>query len=571
MKLSFRTKLFIPLVSSLVALSAVMAIDTMNSRSLRLEERKLQLHNASDIAVSIAKKYGELATSGALPEEDAKKQALALVSAMRYGESGYFTAIDSNKVLMHPFKQELVGTDPAKFKDPEGTPVYLDALKITRGAGSGFSEYLWAKPGQQEPVPKLAFNSGYKPWDWTFMTGVYVDDLNDAFLKDLGRNALIFILIAAVLGTIVYRVARSVDKSIGGDPEQAKEAAQRIAAGDLSVAIATRPGDHESLFCALSKMRDELFGIVRQVRTSTETIATASSEIASGNLDLSSRTEEQASSLEETASSMEELTSTVRQNSDNANQANQLAISASEVAVRGGEAVSKVVETMGGISESSKKIADIISVIDGIAFQTNILALNAAVEAARAGEQGRGFAVVATEVRTLAQRSAAAAKEIKELIGDSTGKVEIGSKLVAQAGSTMNELVGSIARVTDIMGEITAASREQSAGIEQVNQAIAQMDQVTQQNAALVEEAAAASESMQDQATRLAQVVGVFKLDDVSTAVAALPVARSTKGEVAAPAKRPTTRKASAALTAPAKRREPRLAAKDDSGEWEQF
>jgi methyl-accepting chemotaxis protein len=253
-------------------------------------------------------------------------------------------------------------------------------------------------------------------------------------------------------------------------------------------------------------------GIVGEVRQGTDTIATASGQIAAGNMDLSSRTEEQASSLEETAASMEELTSTVKQNADNARQANQLAVSASSVAVRGGSVVNQVVGTMGSINASSRKIVDIIGVIDGIAFQTNILALNAAVEAARAGEQGRGFAVVAAEVRNLAQRSAAAAKEIKTLIGDSVEKVEEGSKQVAEAGKTMDEIVDSVKRVTDIMAEIQAASQEQTQGIEQINQAITQMDQVTQQNAALVEEAAAAAQSLQEQASGLSQVVSVFKL-----------------------------------------------------------
>ncbi|MBA5686659.1 methyl-accepting chemotaxis protein [Rugamonas apoptosis] len=294
----------------------------------------------------------------------------------------------------------------------------------------------------------------------------------------------------------------------------AVEIAEKVAGGDLSNDIAVHSTDEiGKLLHALKDMTASLVTIISEVRTGADTIATASGQIAAGNLDLSSRTEEQASSLEETASSMEELTSTVRQNSDNAHQANGLALSASEVASKGGAVVAKVVETMGSISASSKKIADIISVIDGIAFQTNILALNAAVEAARAGEQGRGFAVVASEVRTLAQRSAAAAKEIKELIDDSVNEVDTGSKLVGEAGATMQEIVESITRVTDIVNEISSASLEQSAGIDQINQAIAQMDQVTQQNASLVEEAAAASEAMQDQAGKLAEAVGVFKLD----------------------------------------------------------
>lgn len=286
-----------------------------------------------------------------------------------------------------------------------------------------------------------------------------------------------------------------------------------LSRGDLTEKIESNyKGLFEKLKTDTNITVEQLMHIIRQIKESADSISTASQEIAQGNMDLSQRTEQQASNLEETASSMEELTSTVKQNAENAKQANQLAASASNVAVKGGEVVGQVVETMSSINESSKKIVDIISVIDGIAFQTNILALNAAVEAARAGEQGRGFAVVATEVRTLAQRSAAAAREIKSLIGDSVSKVENGTQLVDQAGRTMDEIVMSVRRVTDIMAEISAASQEQSAGIEQVNLAISQMDEITQQNAALVEQAAAASESMHEQASQLAQAVAVFKL-----------------------------------------------------------
>jgi methyl-accepting chemotaxis protein len=300
-------------------------------------------------------------------------------------------------------------------------------------------------------------------------------------------------------------------RRLGGEPDYATEIVTRIAAGDLSVRVETRSGDASSLLYAMKSMRDNLAKIVGDVRGATETISHASDEIAGGNLDLSSRTEQQASSLEETAASMEELTSTVRHNADNARQANLLAQTASSVAERGGAVVEQVVGTMQDIHAASGKIAEIIGVIDGIAFQTNILALNAAVEAARAGEQGCGFAVVATEVRSLAHRSAAAAKEIKALIENSVSSVSAGSRLVAQAGDTMREVVSSVQRVTDIMSEITAASTEQTQGIEQVNVAVVQMDQVTQQNAALVEEAAAAAEAMQDQAGRLAQAVSVFR------------------------------------------------------------
>lgn len=319
--------------------------------------------------------------------------------------------------------------------------------------------------------------------------------------------------IALILSVLIaWQIKNLLLKQLGGEPAYAADIANKISRGDLAVDVAIQAGDDASLLFAIKTMRDSLARIVGEVRSGTDTIATASSQIASGNLDLSSRTEEQASALEETASSMEELTSTVKQSADNARQANSLAMSASEVASKGGDVIAHVVETMGAINASSKKISDIIGVIDGIAFQTNILALNAAVEAARAGEQGRGFAVVASEVRNLAQRSAAAAKEIKTLIGDSVEKVDAGGKLVDQAGATMNEIVDSVRRVTDIMGEIMSAAQEQTQGIEQINEAISQMDQVTQQNAALVEEAAAASQSMQEESAKLATTVSVFNL-----------------------------------------------------------
>ena len=320
--------------------------------------------------------------------------------------------------------------------------------------------------------------------------------------------------LSAIAAIAAVLIGVFITRSITIPVNRAVALAQTVAAGDLSSRIDVEGTDEiASLLRALKHMNDSLSSVVGQVRTSTDEIASATGEVATGNLDLSSRTEQQASALEQTASSMEELTSTVKQNSDNARQANTLAVSAVDVARQGGAVVSEVVTTMGQINESAGKIADIIGVIDGIAFQTNILALNAAVEAARAGEQGRGFAVVASEVRNLAQRSAGAAKEIKTLINDSVEKVEAGNKLVAKAGTTMTEVVASIQRVTDIMSEITAASHEQEVGIEQINRAINEMDSVTQQNAALVEEAAAATGALEQQASQLAEVVSVFKLD----------------------------------------------------------
>ena len=328
------------------------------------------------------------------------------------------------------------------------------------------------------------------------------------------RNVMLGLgLVALGLGMGgAWLISRQLLGQLGGEPADVAAIAGRIADGDLAVPIELARGDQHSLLFAIRSMRDSLADIVSQVRGGADSIVNAATEIAAGNMDLSSRTEQQAGSLEETASSMEELTATVKQNSDNARQANAMAQSASDIAVQGGTVVAKVVHTMAEINGSAKKIVDIIGVIDGIAFQTNILALNAAVEAARAGEQGRGFAVVAAEVRNLAQRSASAAHEIKTLIGNSVERVDVGAKLVNEAGSTMQEIVSSVKRVTDIMAEISHASAEQTAGIEQVNRAIGQMDEVTQQNSALVEQATAASAALNDEAVALAKVVSVFTL-----------------------------------------------------------
>jgi methyl-accepting chemotaxis protein len=408
-----------------------------------------------------------------------------------------------------------------------------------------------------------------------------VDDAKKEYEQSSSRYVALrsTIVVAIALGALIaalvgFFLVRNVYRQLGGEPEYAAQIVRSIAAGDLTVTVSTTSGDHQSLLFAMKAMRQNLAQTVGEIRQSSDTIATASSQIAAGNLDLSSRTEQQASSLEETASSMEELTRTVKQNAGHARHANELALSASKVALKGNAAVSQVVETMDSMNASAKKIVDIISVIDSIAFQTNILALNAAVEAARAGEQGRGFAVVASEVRNLAQRSAGAAKEIKELISHSVEQTEAGSKLVEQAGATMEDIVESVKRVTDIMSEIAAASQEQHAGIEHVNQAISQMDQVTQQNAALVEEAAAAAESLQDQAGNLAQVISAFKLDGgqadaessaaMSTPPLAARVTRLSEKKTRVPA-------VPAIVANPVQFKRVANAGSGVSGEWEEF
>ena len=377
---------------------------------------------------------------------------------------------------------------------------------------------------------------------------------------------LVFALVFSV-GISLY-MSRKIILQIGGELDYAVDVLRKVSEGDLTAVVETKARDQSSLLFAMKRMSESLTNIVKGVRDTTESMTVASKEIAQGNSDLSQRTEQQASSLEETASSMEELTSTVKQNAENAKQANQLAASASEIAVKGGQVVDDVVQTMASINASSKKIGDIVSVVEGIAFQTNILALNAAVEAARAGEQGRGFAVVASEVRNLAQRSAAAAKEIKSLIDDSVHKVDAGSRQVDQAGATMHEVVTAVKRVTDIMAEIAAASHEQSAGIEEVNQAITQMDDVTQQNAALVEQAAAAAEAMQGQSEALKQAVDVFKLraGGITQIVNAVPIKSVAKPALVNPA---------STSVAPRKERRGKhriaQAKENKDGEWKEF
>ncbi|MES2016247.1 MAG: methyl-accepting chemotaxis protein [Pseudomonadota bacterium] len=437
------------------------------------------------------------------------------------------------------------------------TPLVGEAIALHEGLGKNYLEALTqfdgAKPDSYKDIDALVKGKDREPTKKIDEIVDYIATQSTALTASMNKQRLdteraatisliTILLVTVVVGAaIMVWLVRSITKPLN----EAVEIARTVSAGDLSTHISIS-GDDEigMLLKSLKDMQDSLAAIVGKVRAGTVAIAEASREIADGNQDLSARTEEQASSLEETAASMEELTSTVKRNGENAGQASKLASDASNVAVRGGEAVAQVIHTMGSINDSSKKIVDIIGVIDGIAFQTNILALNAAVEAARAGEQGRGFAVVAAEVRNLAQRSAAAAKEIKGLIGDSVDKVETGSRLVGQAGTTMNEVVSSVQRVTAIISEIAIASGEQNAGIDQINQAVSQMDTVTQQNAALVEEAAAAAEAMQQQAESLKQAVSIFKIHEQHVAAAPAPrkpvharpaAARPVKAAAAAP------------------------------------
>ena len=521
-KLSFRQKLWIPLICSLLCIAAIFIYDAVKMRQVRIDERMADLSNIDDTALSLLKMYGDRVSAGSMSKEAAQAEAKVAVKNMRYAKDGYVTLVSGEGVaIMNPTRPESDGKNMIDFKDAKGNYLYKDIIRVGASAeGKGFVSYFWARPGTTEPVPKLSRVANYKPWDWNVLTGVYTDDIDEAFNQQLWESGVVLLIVIGALAAISSMINRSLRRTIGGEPEYAAQVATRIASGDLSGSVETQGSDNTSMLFAMKTMQSNLAGTIGDIRRAADTIATASSEIASGNMDLSARTESQASSLEETAASMEELTSTVSQNETNAHQANQLAQKASEVAQKGGAVVSEVVSTMETINASATRIVDIISVIDGIAFQTNILALNAAVEAARAGEQGRGFAVVANEVRNLAHRSASAAKEIKALIDDSVGSIAAGSALVAQAGTTMEQVVASVSRVTTIMGDITSASSEQSTGIGHVNQAITEMDSVTQQNAALVEEAAAAAGAMQEQAAQLSELVSRFKLGaDASAAM----------------------------------------------------
>ncbi|SDG87140.1 methyl-accepting chemotaxis protein [Janthinobacterium sp. YR213] len=515
--MTLRSRILLLCFSTLLGIVLIASFSLYSLRQTMMAERVEQLTVLVELANASVEKAYALEQSGKLTREQAQQQAKLVIGSFVKDEMYYFVRDFSTDLLyVHP-NASRIGVPQKNMK--QSGDRYRAALATSR---IGLVQADGTRPGVKDPVAKMYAVVKFAPWDWLIGTGTYIDDINHKFWAQAGVLLAIGGALMLVVGALAALMLRRILGQLGGEPDYAAAIVAQIAKGDLTTQIDTRPGDTSSLLMAIKAMRDNLAHLVSQVRNDAESISTASGEIASGNHDLSARTEQQAGSLEETASTMEEMTSTVRQNADNARQANQLAISASQVASQAGGVVSQVVNTMGAINASSKKIGDIIAVIDGIAFQTNILALNAAVEAARAGEQGRGFAVVASEVRNLAQRSAAAAKEIKQLIDSSAEQVGAGEKLVALAGETMEKVVSSVQHVTDIVAEISSASAEQSAGIEQINQAIVEMDNMTQQNSALVEQASAAAQAMNEQAAGLAQIVSVFKVGAVAPAAAAL-------------------------------------------------
>ncbi|ART48779.1 methyl-accepting chemotaxis protein [Acidovorax carolinensis] len=584
LKISTRlTVAFAIMVALLITLGAVSLIMSATQRN--------ELKDVVDVRIPITKALGALTDRVNVQAIQFRNLALFTSDTVTRSALDQIAASKTSAAEQYKTLQALIVSDKGKEILVRMQQRRAEFVKV------GDQYLAMVQQGQKEEATKL-LEEQLRPLQLAYQaaiqeqielqaqTTVVAGQRAESAAAALQRDVLIAGALA--IGLAIF-LAITIIRSITRPLAQAVEAADRVAGGDLSGQIVVQSKDETGyLLSALQRMQQSLVKTVSAVRTNAEGVASASAQIASGNNDLSSRTEEQASALEETAASMEELASTVRQNADNARQANQLAMTASTVAVQGGEVVAEVVETMKRINASSNKIADIISVIDGIAFQTNILALNAAVEAARAGEQGRGFAVVASEVRSLAGRSAEAAKEIKGLITASVERVEQGTLLVDKAGATMTDVVASIRRVTDIMGEISAASSEQSAGVAQIGEAVMQMDQATQQNAALVEEMAAAASSLNAQAGELVQSVSVFRLDGRfagaaapvtarprPAAVPAPPAVRAT-GAVRAAGKGPAAAKASTRLAAPsgAVPRSAAPAAKAAAGaddDWESF
>lgn len=485
-----------------------------------LMERQTATRQHVEIAQGVLAWAHAQEVAGTLTREQAQATALQLIGQLRYDSQEYFWINDMHpRMVMHPFAPQLNGQDVSNYQDPNGRPLFMEMIEIVRKDGKGFVHYQWTKPGQSEPVDKISYVYGFAPWGWVLGSGIYVDDVEAAFWRQASWVLVCVLLTMALGGYLFFSFYRVMD----GGLRETRRHLRAMTGGDLTTSPSPWGKDEAAqLMIELHKMQESLRAMVWQVRGSSDEILHSAQEIASGSLDLSRRTEHTAANLQESASAMEEIASTVAHNTDYAQQAAQQAQHNAHAAQQGGAVMGQVVGTMDGIHAASSKISDIIGTIDSIAFQTNLLALNAAVEAARAGEQGRGFAVVAAEVRNLAGRSAEAAKEIKQLIGDSVHKIEGGTLIVRQAGQNIGEIVSSSQQVHRLLDEVAAGAREQNQGIAQIGQSLHDLDRMTQQNAALVEETVAAAAAMRDQANTLAQAVARFQMPQAQPSAAAL-------------------------------------------------
>ena len=510
MKLSFAQKLWIPLIVALLSLAGTLFFGSVKIKENQLMLRERELMHVSQLALNVVKTQAALADKGVITQEEAQQRALQTIKDLRYGETGYFTLLNNQaQVIMHPINAALIGKGP-DISDANGVYIFRDMVAVTKDDHAGFTKYIFPRPGETEPQPKVAYSIPWTPWGWIITTGLYVDDIQQAFLSSLYQSIIEFVAISILLSILVYFINRSTLKTLGGEPRYAAEVVSRIASGDLSQTVSKKAGDNESLVHEMGVMREQLTSVIAEIRGVAEVINTSTHDIVAGNQEIAEHSEQQAVSLEKTSSSMEEITAAVKQNAENAGQARELARGAVDIASRSGMMMQNVNGTMGDISESAGKIANIIEVVNSIAFQTNILALNAAVEAARAGEQGKGFAVVASEVRNLSLRSSQAAQEIKVLVEESVARVNSGSSQIKIAGSHIDEMIEAVQRVSDIMSQISVATDEQSIGISQVNESMVQIDSVTHQNSQLVQHAVAAASALEAQTRRLTQTVAFF-------------------------------------------------------------
>jgi len=507
------TRLLILVGAAVIALASLGGLGLHTLQRAMMHDREAEITNMLVMGEHLVAHYHDEQKQGRLSAEQAQAAAKAALTQLNNdGKSYFWVRTPDGLNLVHPNPANIGKI--AQGETMDGRP---DAQAYREGLAQSRVALVTAKakdPKTGRMAGKLQGVIAFEPWGWWIGTGFFSDDIDAVFMDSAGRFAIVFAAALALIALLGWNVVRSISRVLGAEPAIVAAITRRIADKDLSRPVYLDGAGETSLLNAIARMQDELSGTVRRIRDHSRTIAESAQQIASGNLDLSARTESQASALEQTAAAMEELTGTVRQNAEHARHANELAGRAANAAQQGGAVMADVVRTMQAIEASSKRIADIIGVIDGIAFQTNILALNAAVEAARAGEQGRGFAVVAGEVRSLAQRSATAASEIKSLIGASVAEVGNGSRLVGQAGQAMDAIVGEIGQVSSIIGEISAASGEQTQGIDQINQAVIGMDDATQQNAALVEEAAAGAQALQELSGELSGLVALFRLED---------------------------------------------------------